>query len=332
MRNWNLIGHEWAVELLRRHIAGEQLRHAYLLLGPQGVGRRTLALGLAQALNCTSPLAPGEPCGACSSCKRFESMQHPDLSLIQSEQVGAQLKVEQVRDLQHALALSPYEARYRVAMLLRFEEANPSAANALLKTLEEPNPQVILILTAESAESLLPTIVSRCEVLRLRPLPLEHAAQGLAERLEIPAEQAQLLAHLSGGRPGLAIHLQQNPELLEQRGSLVEDGLRLLAQSRAERFSYAEGLAKDKELVRSTLLVWASLWRDLLLRAVGAGAPLTNLDRSERITRLAGQMDAGRIRRMLEILEKTQDRIDHNINARLALEVLMLDMPRSKPV
>src|SRR5574342_647685 len=137
---WDLLGHEWAARLLTEHIAGGRLRHAYLFTGPRGVGRRTLALRLAQAVNCLQPPAPGVPCGACSACVRMERMQHPDLAVIQAETEGGVLKVEGVRDLQHSLSLAPYEARYRIALLLRFEEANPSAANALLKTLEEPPP------------------------------------------------------------------------------------------------------------------------------------------------------------------------------------------------
>ena len=202
LMNWNILGHEWAVDLLKEHVARQDVRHAYLFTGPQGVGRRTLALRLAQALNCLQPPAPGEACYACRICVQTEKMQQPDLSVVQSERIGGTLKVEQIRELQHDLALHPYEARYRVAALLRFEEAHPSAMNALLKTLEEPGPQVVIVLTAESAERLLPTIVSRCEILRLKPLPLEVVDQGLQNLWGLPAEKARLLAHLSGGRPG----------------------------------------------------------------------------------------------------------------------------------
>src|SRR5512146_42884 len=128
--NWNMLGSEWAIQLLKSHVANQQLRHAYLITGPQGVGRRTLALRLAQAVNCRQPVSPGEPCGICSNCKRLEAMQHPDLTVVQADQEGGTLKVDQVRELQHSLALSPYEANYRIALLLRFEEAHPSAENA----------------------------------------------------------------------------------------------------------------------------------------------------------------------------------------------------------
>ena len=205
--NWDMLGHEWAVNLLREHVAQGNFRHAYLITGPQGVGRRTLALRFAQALNCPQPLSPGEPCRTCRTCTQIESMQHPDLTVVQAERVGSVLRADQVRDLLPSLSLAPYQARYRFALFLRFEEANHFAANALLKTLEEPPERVILVLTAESAESLLPTIVSRCEMIRLRALNLDTLTTGLQDRWGIPAEDARLFAHLSNGRAGYALKL-----------------------------------------------------------------------------------------------------------------------------
>ncbi len=136
--DWGILGHDWAVELLQGHITQGLTRQAYLITGPRGVGRRTLALRFAQALNCTQPIALGIPCRKCRACTQIERMLHPDLAVVQAEQVGGSLKVDQIRELQRSLSLAPYEARYRIAVLLRFEEANPNAANALLKTLEEP--------------------------------------------------------------------------------------------------------------------------------------------------------------------------------------------------
>src|SRR5512140_1631431 len=204
--NWGILGHEWAVEMLKEHIRRDSVRHAYLFCGPSGVGRRTLALRFAQALNCPNQKEPGQPCGKCKTCQQVERMQYADLAVIQAEKEGGTLKVEQVRAIRQSLSLKPYQGKYRLALFLRFEEANATSANALLKTLEDAPAHVVLILTAESPEQLLPTIVSRCEVMRLRPLPLEAVRTTLQDH-GAEKELADVLAHVSGGRPGYALRL-----------------------------------------------------------------------------------------------------------------------------
>jgi DNA polymerase-3 subunit delta' len=325
--NWNLLGHEWAVSLLKEHVAHNRLRHAYLVAGPPGIGRRTLALHLAQALNCPQPVAPGEPCGACLTCQQIERMQYPDLTVTQAEQRGGTLRVDQVRELQHSLSLAPYSGLYRVALLLHFEEARASAQNALLKTLEEPAPQVVLALTAESPEALLPTIVSRCEVLRLRPLKVDLVSAGLQERWGVPAEQAVLLAHISGGRPGYALRLYQQPELLEQRQAWLEALQQMLGASRVQKFAFADSIYKDKDSARLLLLTWLTFWRDVLLRASGAAAPLTNPDWSSAIEAAAGRYGLQAAHGAAAAVERTLGCLEGNVNTRLALEVLLLDLP-----
>jgi DNA polymerase III subunit delta' len=326
--NWNILGHKWAVDLLRGQLNNNRIRHAYLITGPQGVGRRTLALRLAQAINCPEPPEAGVPCGICRACRLLEKMQHPDLAVIQAEKVGGNLKVDQIRELHRTLSLTPYETRYRIALLLRFEEANPSAANALLKTLEEPPPQVVIILTAQDSESLLPTIVSRCETLRLRPLSIPKVTAGLENQYKIPSEEAQLLAHISGGRPGYALHRHQNPQVMAGRKNSLTDLLKLLSASRVERFSYAETLAKDKSLLENILQVWASFWRDVMLISAGASPPITHLDLKAEIEILAGKLDLTKTSEMVNLLENSQRQLKRYVNTRLILEVLMLKLPR----
>jgi DNA polymerase-3 subunit delta' len=335
---WNVIGHEWAARLLQEHIANDEARHAYLFTGPAGIGRRTLALRFAQALNCSNPPAAGLPCGACRACQQIEREQHTDLSVVQSDRVGAELKIDAVRDLQRSLSLAPYESRYKVALLLRFHEANANAQNALLKTLEEAPRHVILLLTADSAEDLLPTIVSRCEVLRLRPQPLRQVESALQARWGLEAAEAAQLAHFSAGCLGTAVRLHQQPELLERRRAWLDDLWEMLAQAYRGRFSYAEKISAgkgksrgDREVLRENLhdayRTWLSFWRDVMLRSAGAQAALVNIDIEERVTAVAARTDLDIARRQVSALEKALARLN-NANLQLLTEVVLMDWPR----
>jgi DNA polymerase-3 subunit delta' len=325
--NWDLIGHEWAVGMLKRHAAEGSTRHAYLFAGPPGLGRRTLALRFAQALNCQTPAGAGVPCGACRDCRQIAAMQHADLTVVQADAEGGTLKVDQIREARRSLTLKPYQAKYRVALFLRFQEANDNAANALLKTLEEAPSYAVLILTADNPEQLLPTIVSRCEVLRLRPLEIEKVKRELEGR-GVESSQAQLVAHLSGGRFGYALRLVDDPSLLEQREERLNDLQGLISASRLEKFTYADKLSRDKDSMRQAILIWLSYWRDVMLRSAQAATPLVNVDRNLEIEDLAGRLDLSAARKVVSGLEEVLEKMEKNVNSRLLAEVLLLDLPK----
>lgn len=325
--NWNLVGHEWAADMLKKHIVNGTTRHAYLFAGPPGLGRRTLALRFAQALNCEMPLDAGIPCGECRDCRQIEAMQHADLTVIQAETEGGTLKVDQIREARRSLTLKPYQSKYRVAIFLRFQEANDNAANALLKTLEEAPSYAVLILTADNPEQLLPTIVSRCEVLRLRPLKIEEVTKDLEGR-GIESGQAKLIAHISSGRPGYARLLIESDSLLERREERLNDLQSLISASRVEKFVYADKLARDKDSMRQAILIWLSYWRDVMLRAAQAKTPLVNMDRNVEIEDLAGRLELSSARNMVSRLEDALEKMERNVNPKLLAEVLLLDLPK----
>jgi DNA polymerase-3 subunit delta' len=317
--------------MLKQHITHDSVRHAYLFSGPPGLGRRTLALRLAKALNCPQPVAPGQPCGTCKTCQQIERMQYADLAVIQAEKEGGTLRVDPIRAIRQSLVLTPYQGNYRVALFLRFQEANANAANALLKTLEEAPAYAVLVLTADSPEQLLPTIASRCEVLRLRPLPVESVEAYLLEHGAEPTH-ARLLAHISGGRPGYALHLMQDKDPLEFRTQRLEELQTLLQSNRRARFAYAGKLTErkneGKEHPRETLLLWLSFWRDVLLCRAGAETPLVNVDCTQAIERLAGRLALAEAHRLVAAAEGALDQLERNVNLRLLTEVLLLDWPR----
>lgn len=326
-KNWNLIGHQWAVDLLKAQIANHRVRHAYLFTGPEGVGRRTLALRLAQAVNCANPPAPGEFCMDCRACRGFAKGQHTDLFIVERQEGDRDIKVDAVRELSRGLALTPFEAKFQIALLLDFEQASQQGANALLKTLEEPNPSVIICLTARDVDSLPETIVSRCEVVRLRALAADELAQALNQRSSIEIDRARLLAGLGAGCPGLALRLHEQPDQLAQRTEWLDQGAQLLAADRVQRFAYADRVNKERETLRALLMVWLSFWRDVMLRSAGSEAQLTNPDRSQQIQSLAARLPLNAAHRAVTAVELTLEQLNVNVNARLAMEALLLQLP-----
>jgi DNA polymerase-3 subunit delta' len=322
--SYPVIGHDWAVTSLLRALETGHAAHAYLITGLEHIGKSALARFLAQALNCTGQPVP---CGQCRACKLIAAGKHPDLHLVAPE--GNTLKIDQVRALQHDLALAPMEGRFRVAILEGMEKATAEASNALLKTLEEPPPSVVLILIAPEAEALLPTIVSRCRLVALRPLSVEVVRDALVERWGMERERAETLAHLSGGRLGWAVLAAQDEAVLAHRAQLLDALIELTGQGRVERFAYAEGMAADSATARETLRLWQTWWRDVMLLASGSGATLTNSDRLDALRDHANRFGVEKAKEAAAGIARTLWQLDHNANARLALEVLMLDLPRA---
>ncbi len=320
---WQVVGHKWAVDLLKRTLVRERVAHAYLLTGPPQIGKRSLALNFAQSLNCLSD--EEKPCGQCLACRKIAHGSHPDVQIIEGE--GGTLKIDQMRTLRHEAALSPLEGRWKVYIIRQMEQATAEAANCLLKTLEEPPSNVILMLTASEAEVLLTTIVSRCQVLNLRPLATETVQRSLQERWGVEVERAQLLARLSGGRLGWAVTASQNDAILDQRERHLNEMMELLSQGRVERLEYAQQLSRNPEAVPELLHLWLSWWRDLLLAAGGSPAGIINIDRENTLRAQAQRYSLGQVRNFIEALRAAVWRLEHNANTRLTLEVLMLSLP-----
>lgn len=319
---WHIIGHEWAVALLSHSVQNGHLVHAYLFTGPSHIGKTTLALNFAQAVNC---LGSEAPCGQCSACRKIERGVHPDVRLVEPE--GKVLKIDQVRALQHEVALSPYEGRWRVYILPDFHCATTEAANCLLKTLEEPPLRVIIILTAIRVEMLLPTVVSRCQVLSLRPLPLRQVQEALEARGML-SEEAALLAHLSGGRIGWAVMAASNPTLVEKRARCLEMLESTLERGRTYRMQVADQLSQHPEDLPDILEVWLSWWRDVMLLSAGCeDENVANLDRIEVLHERAKRTGVTAAHSAIQALCATADRLEHNVNPKLAMEALLLSLP-----
>jgi len=285
------------------------------------------------ALNAPHPDGSGNIDFDTRAARLIMSGSHADMVTAEHDEKTGALKIEAVRDLTSKLALKPFEAKYRIAILDDFHMARPQAQDALLKTLEEPAESSVLVVIARGLDSLLPTIVSRCQHLSLRPASVDVVREMLITQYQTAPDHADLIARLSAGRVGWAIQaVQTGGESFEQRASALQMLEDLLSQNRAGRFSVADTLGGDKLALSPLLELWMSYWRDILLLLSGTGNAVVNVDHHEQLTRFAkaftleatfGALQATRA--ALTTLERT------NTNARLVLEVMLLDYPYMRP-
>jgi DNA polymerase-3 subunit delta' len=324
---WPVDGHDWAVEHLQKSMTHRRIRHAYLIVGPEGVGKETLARAFAMTLNCKHVDPALRPCGECSSCRRILSGNHPDVLYTQADANTGALKIEEIRAMTGRIALKPFEGPYRVAIFRDFDHAQARAQDALLKTLEEPPSHAVLILLAPSIEMILPTITSRSQVIHLRPVSAQTINDVLIAKYGAGEQMASVLAHISGGRIGWALNALQNPEVLEQREQQLTILEEILQSNRAGRFNHAETLSKDKQALFPLLELWLTYWRDLLLTCEDSELAVSNYDHAPALEQLARYVTPEAALAALTATQTALQTLHTNASARLLLEVLFLDYP-----
>lgn len=319
--SWSaVLGQPLAVRLLQQAIATDRVAHAYLFHGPGGIGKRTVALELAKALNCLKPEAGA--CDHCLSCKKIGSGSHPDLLCIEPE--GRTIRIEQMRELQRQLYLRPGEGRWRVGIVNGADRMGTEAANSALKLLEEPPGYAVLILLAANLSGVLPTIMSRCQVISFRPMVPDTIIPALEGR-GVGGAQAAVAAALSGGSLGRALQLAGDDDVAKRR----EETRRLLANlthmDDAALLGAAEELEKRKEELADwfeVLLLWL---RDALIVAeVAESRLLVNVDGEPFLQELARRHGASAIRSMLNAVVEAGTHMQRNANTRLVLDVMFL--------
>jgi DNA polymerase-3 subunit delta' len=333
MTLWNdIVGHGWAVDMLSSAVERDRLVHAYLISGLSQVGKTTLALTFAQALNCEAALPADRPCGRCRACLLIGASRHPDVITIEGE-LGSRgkrtMKIKQLREIQQILSLTATEGRYKVALINGFNDANANAANAFLKTLEEPPNYAVIILTAIDPDLLLPTIPSRCQQVALRPIPAAVIQKALEERWDVEPAKARLIAHIADGRMGWAIQAVNEPALLEDRTERLALLHSALTMNRVGRFEIASRLSKDPEELLVLLRTWLVWWRDLALFLFGGAreAITVNVRDRERLQRLSLEWNSAEVIRSLRQTDEAIWQLGRNANTRLVVENLMLIYP-----
>ncbi len=332
---WDIAGHGAAIAVFRAALAGGRLGHAYMITGPQGIGKARLAALAAGAILCDS--APEQaPCGVCASCRRLGGASegtdpvasliggtHPDAHWLAP--VDGYIRIDQVRSLQAALALRSYMGRYKVCVLDDADGMTEEAQNSMLKCLEEPVGNGVLLLVTHRPGALLPTIRSRCQLVRLQPLPVPELAEYLQVKRAWPAEQARLIASLCEGRAGRA--LSADPAAIT---AARDEAAAWVEAVRSERLRGVLRTAYelDKHDSLPDALNMAVLWlRDIWHRQLNVGLPILNFDRAAAVDEAAAAwQDAARS--ALAVLIEAQRLLSLNANRRLVLETMLMKMQR----
>jgi DNA polymerase-3 subunit delta' len=333
---WQIIGQDKAVALLRRSLETGSVSHAYMFIGPAHSGKMTLAMDLARALNCE-----GEdvPCGQCEPCRKVTDLKHADVQIVgiagddpsAESKSKTEISIEQIRQIQHTASLPPFEGKYRIYIIENAESLSVEAANALLKTLEEPESKVVFILLATDASLLLETVVSRCQPVEFITVPTGTIEDSLIKTWGLEPEKATLLARLSRGRLGWAVSAVKDDNLLEQRAEIVSNMLDVIDADIETRFTLSTQLAgkfgNDRNFVFERLDILLDIWRDMLLIKTGSIDTITNIDRTDELSGMAKGRSLSGIRNFIRSIQKAYIELKQNANPRLVMEVLMLDVP-----
>lgn len=343
-----IYGHEMVLDRLLRAATAGTPHHAYLFHGTPGVGRRQVALRLALALNCENPEGhEGDrlraPCGSCNSCSRILSSTDPDVWTL-APQTGRQgkserkatgplaIRVDDVRELQGRLAYRATPGRWRVVIIDDTELMNPDASNCLLKTLEEPPGQTVIVLITRRLGQTLATVRSRCMQVAFGRLSAERIRECLVEHAGKSVEEAEQLSFVAGGSIGQALTL--SPEKAAQERVLLGRFADALAGSDTDRLSLAEELAKLETEARKTrtrflaefINALSHLLRDATALGVGFAGEPSRPDCAELAQRLSSEYDAGVLMNGFDAVQLARDRMERNMSPRLVLEALLFEI------
>lgn len=315
-----IYGHEKQTAALQKAIGQKRVGHAYLFSGIDSIGKKTLAVEFAKTLNCEGRNDASDACDKCSSCLKIEHANHPDMIFIEAE--GQFIRIGAIREIQEQMKFKPVEGRWRAVIIDDADKMNDQAANALLKTLEEPSASNILILISSRPYSLPATIISRTRHMRYNPLPSATVARFLNERKGMDTEKAGLLAGLSGGSIGKALELDSE----DTAGSRAEIMQILVSAGKNDPLSMlalASFFSQDKKKIRQELNIIRSCFRDALIyRETKKNGMLINRDNFSFIEKLAQKLSGEEILHNISLLEKAEEAMEQNVNKTLTLETM----------
>jgi len=304
-------------------IARNEVLGSYIFTGPKGVGKKTLAMEYAKALNCEKRGL--DSCEECASCRKVNSLNHPDVTIIGRDRDSSFIKIDKIRDVIYQAGLKPYESGKKIFIINEAEDMNEESQNALLKILEEPRDNQVFVLTTSRISGLLPTVLSRCKLVKLNLLGQDRIKGLLIDRHGFTEAEADLFSRMSLGSPGRAISFKEKDEIKERDRMLNDFFLR-------KRAIFREEVCDDKKYpdLEESLKMLLSWYRDLLVSKFTEDADIfLNADRSQEILSYASRFSADKLERDISSIMKTMNYINRNVNPKMALFNMALELEQA---
>ncbi len=310
-------GQDRPIQLLQRYIESGQLTGSYLFAGPEGIGKRIAAVTLARAVNCLKN--KGDSCDTCPSCIKIEKGAHPDIFFLGS-QGGEDIKIESIRQLQNDIALRPYEARKKVFIIDNAHRLTKEASHALLKTLEEPPEDSLIILVSEKPSLLFKTVISRCKIIRFYPLGRRETEESLKSNYGLSNEAAHFLAFFSEGRLGRAIKIKE-AGVFEEKNRIIDEFIF------SRKTNLSASILREREGLRLGLNILAGWFRDIYMVKIGMPyCALINLDRKNDLLRAMNRYSFSELNEIFNLLSDSLLYLEQNVNAKLLFSNLKISL------
>ena len=316
----DICGHEKQIVILKQALAQNRVGHSYLFSGIDASGKKTLALEFAKVVNCEKVDEINDSCGECPACMKISRHNHPDIFFIEAE--GQFIRISAIREIQGQMTFRPMEGRKRVFVIDNADRMNDQAANALLKTLEEPTPANILILVTAKPYTLPSTIISRCRHMRFNPLSIDTVTKFLIERGNMEKQNALLLAGLSGGSIGQALELNKD-DVIAYRTEILNLLTNTKKSDPLSLLAFASFFGQDKREIKQGFHILQTCFRDALVyKETNNEQMLINQDNSSLIASLASRLSGEHILQNIALLEKAWGTMEQNVNKSLTLETM----------